>query len=166
MVRPAHKEDFSKIYTVNELAFKQHDEAQLVERLRKSQEYIMELEFVAIKDHQIVGHILYTTVQIGHHVCRAVALAPMSVLPTFQNQGIGASIIRHTLQEVNRLGYSSVIVLGHPNYYPRFGFRPASNWGIQFHQDVPDDVFMALSFDTNGLNGISGIVKYSDAFDL
>ena len=165
-IRKAIEPDFEAIFDLNALAFGQEDEAQLVESIRLTPEYLPKLELVAVQNQKIIGHILYSRVLIGKTDCDAVALAPMSVLPSFQKQGLGSRLIRHSLVEVEKSGFKSVIVLGHPQYYPRFGFKPASLWGIKFPQDVPDNVFMALSFTPDALSTCSGVISYSSAFGL
>jgi len=165
-IRRAIEQDFAAIFDLNALAFGQVDEAQLVESVRHTPEYIPNLELVAVQNQKIIGHIFYSRVLIGKIDCDAVALAPMSVLPSFQKQGLGSMLIRHSLGEVEKKGFKSVIVLGHQKYYPRFGFKPASLWGIKFPQEVPDEVFMALSFTPDGLNNCSGVVSYSTAFGI
>ena len=165
-IRKAQAEDFEAIYKINALAFGQKDEAKLVETIRDTPEYLPNLEFVALQDQNVVGHILYSKVRIGNIDCQAVALAPMSVLPSFQNRGIGSKLIEQSLTAVESEGFKSVLVLGHQNYYPRFGFKPASIWGVIFPQEVPEEAFMALSFTPDGLKSCSGVVRYSSAFGI
>ena len=95
----------------------------------------------------------------------AIGLGPMSVLPSLQRGGIGSKLVINGLQECQNLGNEIVIVLGHPEYYPRFGFIPASNYGIKCEYDVPDEVFMALELHPGALSGRSGIVKYQPEFN-
>jgi len=164
--RRANKYDFASIFKLVKLAFDQEDEAQLVERIRSTPEYIPELELVAVQNQKIVGHILYSRILIGGIDCDSVALAPMSVLPSVQNTGIGSTLIKQSLANAEKNGFKSAIVLGHPEYYPRFGFKPASNWGVKFPQEVPDNVFMAVSFTNEGLKSCHGEVTYSSAFGI
>lgn len=94
----------------------------------------------------------------------SLALAPVSVLPEYQNRGIGNKLILESLRLAKDIGFKSVIVLGHDKYYPRFGFKPASIWGIKAPFDVPDEVFMALELENRSLDEITGTVAYSKAF--
>lgn len=165
-MRLVQKEDYATIYKLNQLAFEQNEEAELVDALRDSAEYIPELEFVALHKNEIVGHIMYSRILVGNIDCAALALAPMSVAPFFQNKGIGAKLVKQSLKAANKVGFKSVVVLGHANYYPRFGFESASNWGIRFPQEVPDDALMALPLTSNGLHNCQGIVTYSSVFGL
>ncbi len=121
---------------------------------------------VAQIDNEIVGHILLTKIQIiGNEIYDSLALAPMAVLPEFQNHQIGSALVRAGLKKAKDLKFKSVIVLGHKNYYPKFGFQKASNWQIKCPFEVPDEAFMAIELIKNGLENISGIVQYPKAFD-
>ena len=112
------------IHEINVLAFGREDEARLVEDLRKSPDFIPELSLVAVKDKMVVGHILFSRIAIQTKTGSfpAMSLAPMAVHPEFQKQGIGSKLVRQGLERCRNLGYKVVIVVGHPNYYPRFGF--------------------------------------------
>jgi putative acetyltransferase len=88
----------------------------------------------------------------------------MAVLPSLQQSGIGSQLVRTGLQRATELGYGSVIVLGHPRYYPKFGFAPASRWGITTAYEVPDEAFMAIELKPGALEGRAGAVVYPDAF--
>ena len=93
-----------------------------------------------------------------------MGLAPMAVLPERQRQGIGSALVREGLSAIERMGADAVVVLGHPAYYPRFGFKPAATYGLRSEYDVPDDVFMALELRPGVLEDIKGKVKYAPAF--
>ena len=164
IIRPETDEDIPAIYQVNKLAFKRENEAQLVNRLREEDAIILSL--VAELDGQIIGHILFSPVTItdGEFQWQAIGLGPMAVLPEFQNQRIGSALIRSGLDELKKLGHDIVIVLGHPEYYPRFGFKPSKPFGIQWEINVPDKVFMVAELSEGALNGRKGIVRYHSAF--
>ncbi len=146
--------------------FTDNQEHNLVRKLRKSSEFIPELSLVAEIDNKIVGHILFTKVNIESNEgsFESLALAPLSVLPDHQNKGIGRALINYGLEIAKNLGYESVIVLGHENYYTKFGFKKASEFDVKPPFEVPDEAFMALELNENGLKNVSGIVKYSNAF--
>lgn len=95
----------------------------------------------------------------------SLALAPVSVAPEVHRKGVGSQLILAALEKAKQLGYHSVIVLGHPDYYPKFGFKPASLWKIRAPFEVPDEVFMVLELTENALEHTQGIVQYSKAFD-
>ena len=138
----------------------------LVARLRESDSFIPELSLVAETYGKIVGHIMLTRLFIENHEDSFVslALAPVSVLPEYQNKGIGSKLINEGLMIARSLGFSSVIVLGHEEYYPKFGFRPARTWGITAPFEVPDELFMALELDAGSLENVSGNVVYGPEF--
>ena len=93
-----------------------------------------------------------------------MGLAPMAVLPEYQNQGVGSLLVRNGLSECQRAGFDIVVVLGHPRYYPRFGFIPASQKGLSCEYQVPDEAFMVIELRPGALNGMSGLVKYQPEF--
>ncbi|MCM3146028.1 N-acetyltransferase [Brevibacillus sp. MER 51] len=148
--------------------FSDRKEHELVSRIRKSDAFIPALSLVAIDDEnqKIVGHILLSKINIrnDNQSIESLGLAPVSVLPDYQSKGIGKKLILEALQKAKELGYQSVVVLGHPEYYPKFGFQKASRWGIKAPFEVPDEVFMALELQENALANVSGVVEYSRAF--
>jgi predicted N-acetyltransferase YhbS len=166
-IRPEMIDDYASITEVNDLAFGQKNEGQLILRLRGTKKFIPELSLVAEIDSRIVGHILFYPIEIksDDRVFPSLALAPMAVLPEYRKQGIGSKLIEEGLKRARRLGFKSVIVLGHAAYYPRFGFEPASRWGIRPPFEVPDDVFMALELVRDGLKNIKGTVEYPKEFN-
>lgn len=166
-IRKELLQDYEAVYTIHELAFKQANEAKLVNSLRESDAFIPELSLVAMTDQIISGHILFTKIRIrgGSAIHESLALAPVSVHPDHQHKGVGSALIRAGLQKALELGYDSVIVLGHAHYYPKFGFVPAEKWQIKAPFEVPSDVFMALELKTGGLSGVSGTVEYAKEFE-
>lgn len=167
IIRSEKTEDFAAIFEVNKLAFGQENEARLVEAIRRSDNFNSELSLVAIKDEKIVGHLLFTDIiiQTKNENVPALALAPLAVHPDFQNQGIGSQLIQQGLKDSQRLGHKIVVVVGHPNYYTRFGFSPARAKGLEAPFLVPDEAFMVLELAPAALEGIRGMVKYPPAFD-
>jgi predicted N-acetyltransferase YhbS len=154
------------IYQVNKLAFGQNGESDLVEKLRKKPAYVKALSQVAELDHVVIGHILFTPILIKSASRRteSLALAPMAVLSAYQRKGIGGKLIRAGLHAARNAGFRSVIVLGHPAYYPKFDFQPASKWQIQAPFPVPDEAFMAIELETDALANAQGIVFYPEEF--
>ncbi len=165
-IRPEIQEDLAKITEVNDLAFGQKNEGILIERLRKTDRFISELSLVAELEGRIVGHILFcpVTIRSADSEFSSLSLGPMAVIPELQRQGIGSRLVTEGLEAAARLGYRSVIVLGHPEYYPRFGFKPASRWNIKAPFDAPDEAFMALELVNGELIGKSGVVEYPGEF--
>ncbi|MCA1031388.1 N-acetyltransferase [Bacillus timonensis] len=167
-VRAELELDVLMIKNVNDEAFGQENEGRLVEGIRQSENFIPELSLVAeTVEGEIVGHILFSFISIEQEdgtSVKTLALAPMAVKPARQNQGIGSMLVRKGLARGRDLGYKSVVVLGHPNFYPKFGFVPASTKGISPPFKLPDEVFMALELVDGGLDGMSGKVVYPPAF--
>jgi len=169
-IRPEKLEDIASILEVTTRAFQGEEEANLIAAIRHSDYFIPELSLVALDDtNQIVGHILFSPITIespeDSKSAEALALAPMAVLPECQKRGIGSLLVQHGLEECKKLGYSIVIVVGHLEYYPRFGFRPARDCGIKAPFEVPDEAFMVLELVPGALKNVRGVVKYSPAFD-
>ena len=170
-IRQEKEKDYEVSEKIVERAFKNaehtdHKEHLLVAKLRKSDAFIPELSLVAEFDGEIVGHIMLTKLLIENEESKydSLALAPVSVLPEHQNKGIGSKLISKSLKIAKEIGFKSVIVLGHDKYYPRFGFKPASTWGIKAPFDVPNEVFMALELENGNLEDNSGTVVYSKEF--
>jgi len=172
-IRTETPEDYSYVIELTEKAFESleisdHNEGKLVEKLRKAPTFIDELSLVAELEGRIVGHILFTPVLIdnGTQQYHSLVLAPVSVLPYFQKKGIGGQLIRAGHQKAVELGFHSAILLGHPEYYPRFGYKPASSWGIKTHYELPsDDVFMAVELIKGALCNVSGMVIFPVEFE-
>ena len=165
-IREEAPEDVPTIRRVNELAFGQALEAGIVDALRESGDEF--LSFVADCDGEVVGHILFTpvTIETERGAVRGMGLAPMAVLPERQRQGIGTALVRHGLAALRDRSCPFVVVLGHPEYYPRFGFEPASGHGIRSQwEGVPDEAFMILVVDKRVMEGVPGIARYRGEFD-
>jgi putative acetyltransferase len=163
-IRPEAPADLPGIYRVNELAFGSRSEADLVDALRAEADPFLSL--VAVRDGEVVGHISFTpvTLESAGVVSSAIGLAPLSVLPDLQNQGIGSDLVRRGLDECRRLGEEVVVVLGHPTYYARFGFVPAASLGIRSEYPVPDEVFRVAELRPGALGGRQGLIRYHPAF--
>ena len=116
--------------------------------------------------NEIVGHILFSSVTVEGEETTAegMALAPMAVLPEYQRQGIGSKLVRAGIARLASSGCGFVIVLGHADYYPRFGFEPASRYGIRSEWEVPDDAFMIVVLNESVMQGISGVARYRPEF--
>ena len=133
-----------------------------MDRLRTADKVVLSL--VAVLEEDVVGHILFTKVSIGDSAVNALGLGPMAVLPELQHQGIGTRLLGEALERCRFAGYECVVVVGHPEYYPRFGFVPASRWGLHY-EGVPDEAFMALELQAGVLETASGRVGFQPEFD-
>lgn len=164
IIRKETLEDIAAIRFVNEHAFGGTVEADIVEKLRDRG--VLKLSLVAMQDNEIIGHIAFSPVKIESErsSSEAIALAPMAILPAHQHRGIGSQLVRAGLKECRQLGYKAVVVLGHPDYYPRFGFIPASIFNLKCEYPAPDEAFMTLELSKGALSHISGTVKYQPEF--
>jgi putative acetyltransferase len=162
-IRPELPTDAEAVRAVNQAAFETTTEADLVRVLHEQASPLISL--VADDSGSIVGHILFSpAVLLDRPDVKIMGLAPMSVLPARQRRGIGSTLVRAGLEACTQVGFAAVIVLGHPKYYPRFGFQPASRFGLRCEYDVPDDVFMALELASGTFSGNSGTIRYHPAF--
>lgn len=166
-IRKENDADFDIITMINDMAFGQENESILIKKLRKNLNYIPELSLVALTLGEIVGHILFFPVKIENDkkTERVLALAPMCVMPEFQNMEIGKKLVTEGLRLSKEMGYKAVIVLGHHEYYSKFGFIPASKFGIRPPFDCPDEAFMVKELVENYLSDINGTVIYPEEFD-
>lgn len=162
-IRDERPADYAAVYKINESAFGRRGEADLVERLRRIEPHI---SLVAVENESVVGHIFFSPVTLApeNEDLNAMGLAPMAVLPGMQNRGVGSMLVRRGLEECARQGFDAVVVLGHPAYYPRFGFAPAKTFGIGCEYEVPDEVFMALELKPDALKNRRGTIRYRPQF--
>lgn len=172
-LRKETSNDYHEVFNVITDAFENeihsdHREQFLVERLRKSKHFVPELSIVAEIDNKIVGYILLTKIKIKNteKEFESLALAPVAVLQEFQNKGIGSELIKHAHAKAKELGFSSIILLGHPQYYPKFGYKKTSSFGIKLPFDVPEDYCMALELTDKALAKVNGMVEYPEEFSL
>lgn len=170
-IRQELSKDHKKVFNIIKSAFKHqilsdHQEQFMVGRLRNSKDFIPEFSRVSEVDNKLVGHILLTQIKIKNDLRAfdSLALAPVSVHPDFQSMGIGARLIESAHNKAIELGYKSIILLGHKNYYPRFGYKQTSYYGIKLPFEVPDENCMAIELVRNGLENISGMVEYPREF--
>lgn len=164
LIREELPQDFQDVRAVNIQAFKRKTEADLVDKLRNCG--CDSISLVAIVDDKLVGHILFSPIEVifNNKKITGMGLAPMAVMPEYQKQGIGSSLITEGIKKAKDKKYPLIVVLGHPEYYPRFGFVPASKFNLKSEYNVPDEVFMALVFDESQLSG-NALVKYRQEFN-
>lgn len=165
-IRTEKPEDLDAIRQVNMAAFGRETEANLVDRLRG---IASTFSLVAVESDRIVGHLFFSPVAVAGKCpsnLSILGLAPVAVLPDYQRQGIGTRLIREGLKQCARSGFGAVVVLGHPDFYPRFGFIPASTKNLKCEYDVPDEVFLVLELESGALQDCSGTVKYRSEFKI
>jgi putative acetyltransferase len=166
IIRPETREDMKGVHALNELAFGQPLEADIVDKLRNNCDSLLSL--VATEKEKIVGHILFSPAEIEgpHGAIKGTGLAPMAVLPGLQRQGIGTLLIKKGIEELKKLRFPFIIVLGHHEYYPRFGFERASLYEIKCQWGgIPDEAFMILWLDKSTAGQVSGLAKYREEFN-
>jgi len=162
-IRPETDADMADVFKVNAATFPTAAEAKLVDSLRGSADSFISL--VAVDEQDVIGHIMFTPVFLeSFDKLRLMGLAPMAVSPPRQRGGIGTELVDAGLQSCRELGIGAVAVLGHPEYYPRFGFRPSSQWGIKSEYDVPEDAFMMMELSPAYLQNYQGVIRYNAAF--
>ena len=155
--------DINTIFTIHKLAFPDEQSvAVLTDDLLKDDTAEPRISLLAYDADKPVGHILFTKASIenGDDNTLMHILAPLAVLPEYQNKGIGGKLVERGIRISRESGFNAVIVVGHPKYYPRFGFKPASNWGIKLPFEVPDEAFLAFELKENALKNCNGTVEY------
>jgi putative acetyltransferase len=165
-IQPERPDDIAAVRTLNETAFGQPSEAAIVDSIRAACPDAVSL--VAVDDSQVVGHIFFSPVFASGErgTKQGMGLAPMAVLPERQRQGVGSMLVQAGIEAMRERDCPFIIVLGHPEYYPRFGFVPASQHGLSCQWDgVPDEAFMVLILDEDAMAGVSGTARYRDEFD-
>ena len=163
IIRPEKENDRDVVFAINVSAFETPSEATLVDVLREHAQPVVSI--VAEENRNVVGHIMFSPVILSENPdLKVMGLAPMAVAPEHQRKGIGSALVRAGLEQCRQLGFVGVVVLGHPEFYPRFGFSPSSRFGIDSDYEVPEEVFMAMELEPEALSGKTGRVKYHHAF--
>jgi len=163
IIRIENKKDLADVQSIHLSAFPEEGESKLVNRLRENARPIISL--VAEVDGKLVGHILFSPVTLNSEPSlQLMGLAPMAVLPCQQRQGIGSALVEAGLTQCKLAKCGAVAVLGHPDYYPKFGFKPSTNFAIKSEYDVPAEVFMIVELEKDYLKGCSGTVAYHEEF--
>jgi putative acetyltransferase len=181
-LRPEQPGDAAAIRQIHRLAFEGEVEAEIVDAIRAAEAAVLSLvaeEAVGggaaetgvgggAADGHLVGHVLFTSATVttadGYEM-GLLSLAPVGVLPSWQGRGIGTMLIESGLEQLRAEGHPAVVVLGHPSYYPRFGFVPASSFGLRWEMDAPDEAFMALELSTGALAEVRGVIRFRPEFE-
>lgn len=162
-LRSETPDDFDAIRSIHQAAFETDGEAQLVDKLRADACPVISV--VAERSGELLGHIMFSPATVvGHPDLMIAGLGPMAVLPRAQRQGIGSALVQAGLQEARRAGFVAVVLVGHVDFYPRFGFVPANQFRLQCEFDVPADAWMAQELVEDSLAGCAGILNYHPAF--
>jgi predicted N-acetyltransferase YhbS len=170
-IRQEKVSDYKSVFDLIKNAFESeihsdHREQFLVERLRKSDNFIPELSIVAENNGEIVGYILLTKIKIKNSETEftSLALAPVAVKNDYQNNGIGSKLILFAHSKALELNYDSIALLGHENYYPKFGYKTANQFNIKFPFDVPDENCMLIELKKDALLNVNGTIVYPKEF--
>ncbi len=165
IIREETNKDINAVRDLTIAAFGQQNEADLIDTLRSKAEHYVSL--VAEQNKQVIGHILFTPVTLTENPAgiSIAGLAPMAVSPEWQKSGIGSQLVDTGLLACIEAGYKAVVVLGHPAFYPKFGFKPSVGFSIKSEYEVPDEVFMAKELIPGSLSGASGVIAYHSAFN-
>ncbi len=162
-IRAERAKDQASVHRVNLSTFDTPAEAELVDAFRQQAQPFISL--VAENTREIVGHIMFSPVTLSTDPeLPMMGLAPMAVAPKHQCQGIGSALVCAGLERCKEMAFSAVVVLGHPQYYPRFGFSRAARFGLRCEYDVPEEVFMAMELESGSHDGRAGMVRYHAAF--
>ena len=163
-IRAETPEDENSIHYVNQEAFGRNQEADLVDKLRKKG--VLTVSLVAVQETAVVGHIAFSPVEIASEKSsfEDLTLAPVAVLPAHQNKGIGSQLVIAGFDECRRLGHEIIVLAGHPNYYPRFGFVRGYAKGIECEFEVPDEAWMIAELKQGALAGRRGKVRFQPEF--
>jgi putative acetyltransferase len=163
LIRAEQEKDWAAVHAVEASAFETSTEARLVAMLRHRAQPVVSL--IAEDDGEIVGHIIFSPVSLsGHDHLKIAGLGPMAVLPKHQRKGVGSTLVRAGLEQCKQLGFGAVVLVGHPDFYPRFGFGPGSRFNIACEFEVPAETFMVLELQPEFLTNTSGTIKYHPAF--
>lgn len=164
-IREERPEDIDAIHHVESQAFGQTNQADLVDALRRANKVVLSL--VAIEDERVLGHIMFSPAALEHEgeVFDVMALGPVAVLPERQNEGIGSMLVRNGLKRCLERGHDVVFLIGHPNYYPRFGFVPAATKGIRCGAERLREAFMVAELRPGALAGRQGRMRFQPEFE-
>lgn len=164
-IRPESSADQLQVYDIHAASFATTAEADLVDALRQKASPIVSLVAEDDVEDTLLGHILFTPVQlVSRPSAQLMGLAPMAVQADHRSHGIGSALVREGILHCLDLGAKAIVVLGHPQYYPRFGFTKTSDYQIKSEYQVTDDVFMIKELEAGFLQGKSGIIKYHEEF--
>ncbi|WP_166243042.1 GNAT family N-acetyltransferase [Paenibacillus turpanensis] len=168
IIRTEEKKDYEAVYSIHYHAFGgREDESTLVERIRASSHFVPELSIVAEQDGRVVGHILLSEAVVVENdlAHKVIVLAPIAVIPDQQKRKIGSMLVEEGLSRCRELGAGLVFLIGHPSYYPRFGFKPARAFQFELLQfKVPDEVFMVCELAAGELEKVNGELQYPETF--
>jgi predicted N-acetyltransferase YhbS len=170
-IRVERSGDFEQVDALLDHAFRDDkysrgDEGHMIRMLRESDNYLEDLSIVAERHGRIIGYVMLVPASVNGFpdALPSLVLAPVAVLQEYQGRAVGSRLVEFAIERARDLGYGSIFVFGHPAYYPRFGFKPASLWGITAPFEVPDESFMSLELVDGALEGVHGLLDVSPIF--
>ncbi|HYN27628.1 MAG TPA: N-acetyltransferase, partial [Burkholderiales bacterium] len=165
LIREERREDAEAVHAILAAAFGREAEARLVERLRASGKIVCAL--VAEEKGRVLGHMVFSRIAVesGNGEIPVLALAPLAVMPAFQRLGVGSALVSAGFERCRMERHARVMVVGDPLYYGRFGFVPASRFGLKCPFPVPEEAFMAIELEPGAFAQVSGVVRYGHEFD-
>ena len=173
ILRQEEEKDYKIVEELTREAFWNHhvpgcDEHLLIHNIRKTKEFIKELDFVALYNNKIVGNIVYVKTKITNNNTEynVITFGPVSVLPEYQNKGIGSKLINHTIKLSQEMGFTAIIIYGDPEYYKRFGFKESKNYRITNIDKKFPAALLVLELYPNSLNGIEGVFEEGNAYEV
>jgi len=173
VLRPEEEKDYKIVEELTREAFWNHhvpgcDEHLLIHNLRKTKEFVRELDFVALYNNKIAGNIVYVKTKIKNNGTEynVLTFGPVSVLPEYQNRGIGSKLINHTIKLSREMGFAAIIIYGDPEYYKRFGFKESKNYGITNADKKYPAALLVLELYPRSLSGIEGIFEEGNAYEV
>jgi putative acetyltransferase len=166
-IRQETPSDYDAVRRVNMISFGRKNEAELVDRLRKTDSFIPELSLVALEGERIIGHLLITKVHVtsNERSITLLALSPMCVIPEYQNKGVGTRMVEAAIRICRGLNYPAIVVLGHPPFYSRLGFVESGLYGIKSPFDAPPEAYMVYILVEELSGHVAGVVTYPDEFN-
>lgn len=159
-VRTESADDIKAIDVVHLSAFEGDDEVGFIDSLRNSSGYTAELSLLAEFNGRIVGHILLTKIRLQQSSSGidVLALAPMAVVPSQSHRGIGSELVHTALEEAKKYGFKAIVVIGHPEFYQRFGFKQVSNWKLRSNLSVDQDLITAIELQPGALENGGNLI--------
>jgi len=166
LIRREYSSDVEYIHQLNQSVFGDESEAVLVDRLRDADSLV--LSMVAEIDGRIIGHICFSpaVIEQADESYPALAMAPMSIASDIQHQGLGSMLVNAALEHLRQEHHKIVVVLGHPGFYGKLGFKPAAEFSIHWDHDVPDEAFMVYPLTDDALDNVSGTVHFRPEFEV
>jgi predicted N-acetyltransferase YhbS len=174
LIRPEDEKDFKNVeYMIREAFWDLYkpgcDEHLIAHNMRKSPDFVKELDYVACDGDVIAGNIIYSRAKVindDNDEFEVLCMGPLAVLPSYQKKGIGSLLMNCSIEKARQLGYKAIFLFGNPEYYKRLGFRNTGEYNIQTSSGENFDAFMALELYNGSLKQVSGKFFASGSFEV